>query len=437
MTPDRNLGLRSCVELLRPMKKAIRVLLPPAILAGCGYAAWWLYVNQPVPEMTELPPALVRVEGTVLKKTLYPVYVRSQGVVQPRTRSTLLPEVSARVIEISDAFKPGGFFEKDDVLVKLDPVDYETALVVAKAALAEGEALLAEEKAKAEQALENWKALGKQGQPGALVLRVPQVAKAEADVAAAKAQILKAERDLERTVIRAPYAGQALKQNVDIGQLVSQGTALGEIFAVDYVEIRLPLPEREMRFVHLPERFRNENSAGSGPPVRFNALVNGKPATWTGRIVRVEGALDEATRQVTAVAQVTDPYSRRTDGMPPLKIGQFVEAEIEGEKLRDVFVIPRNAVRAGNEIILISAQNTLRRATVDPLAGDEKSIVVAAGLAKGLKEGDVLCLTPIPFAADGARVLPTIDGQLEAPGVAGSKDGVKKAQAAVLGGSSS
>lgn len=415
------------------MKKLIRVLLPPAILAGCGYAAWWLYVNRPVPELSEVPPALVRVEATVLKKAVYPVLVRSQGLVQPRTRSTLLPEVSARVIEISDSFKPGGFFEANDVLMKLDPVDYETAVVVAKAALAEAEAILAEEKAKAEQALENWKALGKQGEPGALVLRVPQVAKAEADVAAAKAQILKAGRDLARTEIRAPYAGQVLKQNVDIGQLVSQGTALGEVFAVDYVEIRLPLPEREMRFLNLPERFRDDDKGGAGPPVRLSALVNGRPAMWKGRIVRVEGALDETTRQVTAVAQVTDPYARRADGTPPLKIGQFVEAEIEGQQLRDVFVIPRTAVRAGNEIILVTPGNTLRRMIVQPLAGDDKRIVVAAGSAAGPKEGDVLCLTPIPFAADGARVLPTIDGQLENPGVAGSKDDRAKTPAMIVG----
>jgi RND family efflux transporter MFP subunit len=409
------------------MKSLLRTLLPLTVLAVSGYAAWWLYTHQPVAEFREMPPSLVRVEGTVLRKTTHQVIARSQGMVQPRTRSTILPEVGAKVIEVGTSFRPGGFFEKDEVLLKLDPVDYETALVISKAALAQAESMLAEEEAKAEQAKENWKALGRQGEPGAMVIRLPQVTKAKADVASAKAQILKSERDLERTVVRAPYAGQVLEQNVDVGQLVTQGTTLGKIFAVDYVEIRLPLPEREMRFLTLPEHFRDSESPETLANVKLKAVVNGKPTAWTGKIVRVESALDESTRQAVAVAQVNDPYARREDGTPPLKIGQFVEAQIEGQRLTDVFIIPRNAVRAGNEIILITPESRLRRMNVEPLAGDEKMIVIAAGVPKSPKEGDVLCLTPIPFPADGARVLATIDGTVENPDLAGPKDTGKKA----------
>lgn len=363
-----------------------------------------------------MPPTFVRVEGTVLNKTEYELRVRSQGTVQPRTRSTLLPEVSGKIIEISPSFRPGGFFGQGDVLMRLDPLDYETAIVIAKGTLAQAEVMLAEEKARADQAVENWRAMGRTGTPSALVTRAPQVAKAEADVASAKAQIMKAERDLERTTIRSPYACQVLEQAVDVGQFVSQGTILGRIFAVDYVEIRLPLPERESQFLKLPQSFRDQSTATEdGAKVFLKSIVAGKPVAWEGKIVRVEGSLDAETRQATAVAQVTDPYARRADGSPPLTIGAFVEAEISGEPLRDVYIIPRNAVRAGNEIILIDRpQNTLRRLTVDPLVSNEKHIVVSASAAKAPKPGDVLCITPIPFPADGARVLPSIDGQMEA-----------------------
>lgn len=420
------------------MKRALRILIPLAILAACVGITAWLLQNPPVTKMQEMPAVLVRVEGTRLKKTTFPVVVRSQGTVQPRTQTTLLPEVSAKITEVSANFKPGGFFEKGEVLLKLDPVDYETAVVVAKAAVAQAESLLAEEQAKAEQAVENWKALGRSGEPGALMLRKPQVLKAQADVAAAKAQVLKAERDLERTSVRAPFAGQVLEQLVDVGQLVGTGTQMAKIFAVDYVEMRLPLPEREMRFLSLPENYRGEagDTRQANAAVLLKATVSGKPATWQGRLVRVEGAMDMNTRQVVAVAQVDDPYAKRSDGAPPLKIGQFVEVEIAGEMLRDVFIIPRNAVRAGNEIILISPQNTLRRMTVEPLVGDEKQIVISANAPKSPKEGDVLCLTPIPFPADGARVLPTIDGEVEAVGMAKSKDQTAKAEPAGKGGAS-
>jgi RND family efflux transporter MFP subunit len=398
------------------MKRFLRAILPLVILGGCGYVAWWFIANRPETVTMEAPPAVVRVEGTSLKRESYQVTVRSQGTVTPRTRSTLLPEVSAKVIEVSPAFRPGGFFATGDLLLKLDPVDYETALVVAKASLAEAEVVLAEESARANQARENWRTLGKSGEPGALALRLPQVAKAEADVASAKSQIAKAERDLERTVIRAPYDGQVLEQLVDVGQYVTQGTALGRIFAVDYVEIRLPLPEREMQFMALPERFRDGEMAVAGASVSLRSVVGGKPATWEGSLVRVEGAIDESTRQITAVAQVDDPYAKREDGHPPLRIGQFLEAEIQGTRLEDVFIIPRRAVRAGNEILLITPENKLRRVTVDPVISDAEKIIVSAETGTPPKEGDVLCLTPIPFAAEGATVLPLIDGVMETTG---------------------
>lgn len=395
--------------------KFLRVVLPLLILGGCAWGGWWLYTSRPAPKVSVTEPVLVKVQGRILKKSTFPVQVRSQGTVMPRTQSTLLPEVSAKIVEVSPSFRAGAFFEKDEVLLKLDPVDYETAVVVAKGLLAQTEALLAEEKAKAEQALENWKALGRTGDPSALVLRQPQLARAEADVASSKAQVMKAERDLDRTVVRAPYAGQVLQQSVDVGQLVTPGTQLAKVFAVDYVEIRLPLPEREMRFLKLPERYRGSGSAEvadtDSVPVRLRAALNGKPVIWQGRLVRVEGSLDAETRQIIAIAQVDDPYARRADGVPPLKIGQFVEAEIRGEVLTDVYVIPRVAVRAGNEIILISPENRLRRMTVEPLAADEKGIVISANSPKAPQEGEVLCVTPIPFPADGARVLPTVEGE--------------------------
>ena len=398
---------------MRLLQSIFRALLPVLILGGCGYAAWWLIAHPPEQPKVEVPPSLVRVEGTALHKTSYELHVRSQGTVQPRTRSTLLPEVSGKIIEMSASFRPGGFFAKDEVLMKLDPVDYDTAIIVAKAAQAQAEVTLAEEKARAEQALENWKAMGRSGAPSTLVSRAPQVAQAEADVASAKARGLKAQRDLERTIIRAPYAGQVLEQMADVGQFVTQGTTLGRIFAVDYVEIRLPLPERESQFLNLPQPFRDQ-PAGKSPTVALKTTVAGKPVRWEGLIVRVESSLDAQTRQAMAVAQVTDPYARRADGSPPLTIGAFVEAEIAGQTLADVYVIPRNAVRAGNEIILIDRpQNTLRRMNVEPLVSTESHIVISAKAVKAPKEGDVLCLTPIPFPADGAHVLPTIDGGIE------------------------
>lgn len=403
------------------MVKFARFLLPLVLLGACLYACWWLISHKPEMKTIETRPVLVTVEGMTLKKTTYPVRVAAQGTVQPRTRSTLVPEVAGMIVEMSPSFRPGGFFQKGEQLLKLDPVDYHAAVTVAEAAVALARVTLAEEEARAEQAQENWKALGRQGTPGEFAARAPQVARAKADLAAAEARVVKAKRDLERTVIRAPYSGQVLEQAVDVGQFVGQGTTLGRIFATDYVEVRLPLPEREAQHVRLPERYRDGSEAATAAKVHLTTHAAGKTVRWEGRLVRVESALDENTRQTTAVAQIDNPFDKRADGAPPLKISQFVEAEIEGEALQHMFVIPRSAVRAGNEIILITPQATLRRMTVEPVVGTTQHIIVAANQPKGPQEGDVLCLTPIPFPAEGARVKPVIDGVAGREKVAGDQ----------------
>ena len=403
------------------MLRALKGLIPLLILSGCIAVAWWLYVNQPEMEVRQKPPTYVRVEGTVLRSATYPLRVKAQGTVQPRTRSTLVPEVSGRVVSVSDAFRPGGFFAEGEILLELDRVDYETAVTIAEASLAQAKLVLAEEEARAGQAADDWKDLGRSGTVPPLVARLPQLAKARADVAAAEAQTEQARRNLERTKIRAPYEGQVIEQVVDVGQFVSQGTTLGRIFATDYLEVRLPLPEQESRFLDLPHAYKDDKGEGSGEaiPVALLAQIAGEQVIWEGEIVRVESGLDEQTRQAVAVARVSEPYAKREDGRPPLLMGTFVQAEIDGGDLENVFVIPRSAVRAGNEIILISEENRLSRVTVHPLVSNADHVVVKVGSDTAISDGDVLCLTPIPFPADGARVIPTIDGRAPGKGVAG------------------
>lgn len=415
--------------------KILRATLPLCILGGCIYGAMWLVWNPPQPQTMEVKPTLIQVKGTILKKAEFPVMVRSQGMAQPRTRSTLLPEVTAKVVSLAPNFDEGGFFKKDDILIKLDSVDYETALVVAKSAEAQARTTLAEEQAKADQALEDWKALGRTSPASDLTLRKPQLAQARAALEAKTAEVTRAQRDVDRTTIRAPYDGQVLEQSVDVGQLVSPGTALGKIFAVDFFEVRLPLPERDLRFLALPERFVDaKDTEIPAAKVYLRANVAGRQVRWEGQITRVESAIDDSTRQLVAVAKIPEPYAKKGDGVSPLKIGQFVEADIAGETLKDVFIIPRSVVRAGNEIILITAQNTLHRVSIEPLTGDEKQVVISANQAKGPREGDRLCITPIPFPAEGAKVDPVIEGEEKnaTPSVVGQKAGTKKEQASVV-----
>ena len=395
------------------MKTFFRFFLPLLVLGLAGSYYQYLINTKPEPPQHKAPQVITNVEATRLKEQSYQVILESRGTVQPRTKTTLIPEVSGTIIEMSPSFQEGGFFEKGDLLLKIDPLNYETAIIVTKAALAQAETVIEEEKARAVQAVENWKRLGKTGLPGDLVLRKPQLAEANARVAAAKADLIRAERDLERTQIRAPYAGRVLTQEVDVGQYVNPGTTLGLCYAVDYVEIRLPLTNRQLAFIDLPEAYRDESTVSekhSLSEVTLKGSIGAQNAEWKGKIARVEGAIDERSRQLFVVAHVDNPYKKNDAGHPPLKIGLFVHASIKANKLDKVFVLPRKAVRAGNEVILIDKENHIRRQNTKPLWSDENSVIISANKDGGLESGQVICLTPLAFPADGATVSPTIDG---------------------------
>ncbi len=383
------------------MKRLLRILLPLAVLALGFGVCWWLIATAPEPGQRafRLPPPVVEVG--VLEHQSYPVLLRSQGTVRARTESTLAAEVRGRILAIAPGFREGGFFEEGDVLVRIDPVDYETELVTAEANLAQVELRLFEERARTEQARLDWERLNPGTTAGELALREPQLRLAETAVASARARVESARRDLERTQVRAPYAGRILAKNADVGQYVTPGAVLARIFAIDYAEVRLPLTESQLAHLDLREVYRGEFSeTQDGPPVTLRAVVAGRPVEWRGRIVRAEGSLDVRTRQLSVVAQITDPYGRGDDDRPPLKIGSFVEAVITGRTLERVFVLPRRILRENQYVLVVEDGKRLRRRPVAPVWSDGEEIVVR----DELRAGESICLTQVPYAVDGMEV---------------------------------
>ena len=386
--------------------RQLKWLLPLAIVAAALAGAWIIIANKPEAERGAPPVVPVAVEAMRVQPSSFQVVVRTEGTVEPRTQSTLIPQVSGVVRSISPSFRDGGFFEKGDVLVTLDPKDYELAIASAEAQVAQAESALEQELAQAEVVKNDWKLLGKKAPE--LGLRKPQIAAARAAVLSARAQLERARTDLERTRIRSPYAGQVLEKSVDVGQFVSPGTVLARIYATDYVEIRLPLSPRELEFVDLPENYRDDADQPSqaGPAVTVFADIGRSSWSWQGRIVRTEGAIDTSSRQLFVVAQVDDPYDRGPQGRPPLRIGQFVRAEIAGRTLEPAFVLPRGAMREGNEVLIVDADSRLERRPVSVAWSDESNVVITEGLAAG----EVVNVTPLAVASSGTLVSASIDG---------------------------
>lgn len=390
------------------MKLLLKILLPLVVIAVSIWFSQRLIAGKPEPERRSAPAEIPLVEVVRLQPQDYQIYIDTQGTVQPRTESTLIPEVSGRIVEVSPKFHEGSFFEKGDALLRIDPRDYEIAVTIAKAQVSQANAALEEEKARGLVAERELKQSQRKPASMSMALRKPQLEAAQSALASAEAQLAQAQLNLERTAITAPYAGRVLEKNVDIGQYVSGGTVLAKIYAIDYVEIPLPLSNQQLEHVSLPAQFRDQAmSPQSGPTVTLTSNVGEQQYQWQGVIVRATGAIDTQSRQLFVIAQIDDPYAQGPDARPPLRIGKFVEARIQGRLLRDVFVLPRATLYQGNEVIIVDTEQRLQRRELNIVWSDADHVVVS----EGLQAGELLATTSMPTAISGTQVTASVGGE--------------------------
>jgi multidrug efflux system membrane fusion protein len=378
----------------------LKFILPIAILAA-GALITFAMLKSRTPVKTrpqsEYAPLVRVIEAEPISHRFT---VRTQGTVAPRTETSLVPEVSGRIIDVSPSFASGAFFEKGDILLTIDPRDYELAVVTARSQVAQARLRLETEEAQARVAREEWKELGN-GRESPLATRELQVQEARAAQEAAEAALEKAERNLGRTRIRAPFTGRVRQENADIGQYITPGVPVATIYAVDFVEIRLPIPDADLAYLDLPINYRGNPSIEAGPEVRLYADFAGQRHEWTGRIVRMEGEIDPVSRMVHAVAQVDDPYGQEEmQARPPLAVGLFVEAEILGHEVESAFVVPRSALRRDNRILIVDEENHLRFRNVDILRADRDYAVIG----DGIMPGELICVSVLDAVTDGMNV---------------------------------
>ena len=379
----------------------MRKLTPIIILVVLVGLAYLILYNPPQAERDRAPaePQLT-VDVLELERRPYRVNLQSYGTVQPRTSSMLVAQVFGEITSINDSLRTGGFFEKGDVLLNIDRRDYLANVKIAEGTLLDAKQALIQEQARAAQALEDWQRLGNQGEAPALVLRQPQLAAAEARVASAQSALDKARLELARTRVVAPYAGRVMNKLVDQGQVVNKNSALAEIYAVDYVEVRLPLRNRDLAFIDLPEDYRfDAGEASPGPRVTVRSEL-GDGSSWHGRVVRTEGAIDERARQLHVVAQIDDPFGIHAQGKAPLKIGQYVTAEVAGTLLQGALLIPAGAIYQGGYVYIVE-DGVLQRRDIKVAWQNQAEALIASGL----DVGELLVLTPLGQVTSGVRVV--------------------------------
>jgi RND family efflux transporter MFP subunit len=364
-------------------------MLPVAVLAvAYGIATVIRNVGPEIEVVTPEPqPLVVRVITAQPERVR--LTVKSQGQVAAEHSIDLVSELQGGITRVARAFVTGGYFRTGDVLLEIDATDYELARVRAEARVAEELETMEVEKSEAALAAE-----------GLFPLREARVASAEARVQSARAELAQAEADLKRTKIKAPYDGRMLFTQVDLGQYVSKGQALGRLYSTGAAEIRLPLTDQQLRYLKQPFGARPTDDF-LDTAVTLHAEVGGRAAEWQGKLHRMEGAVDPDSRVWYAVVRVDDPYGlRHPEQQTPLAVGLFVEAEIEGRTVDNVFQLPRSALRNEDNVLIIDADNRLRRRKVDVLRTDFKSALISSGL----QAGDRVCVSPVEAFVDGLLV---------------------------------
>jgi RND family efflux transporter MFP subunit len=326
--------------------------------------------------------------------------VTAQGTVSALQSTHIQAEVKGRIVELSPAFNVGGFIAANEVILRIDPRDYETNLLRAQAAVESAESTLAQERGRAQVAKREWDRLPKGSQRSEeakdLYLRKPQLEQAEAQLLAARADYDTAKDNLDRTVIRSPYDAIIRDKQTDLGQFVAAGSPLAVVFSVAYAEVRLPIPQSKLAYLDLPGLSGYEQEV----PIDLYTDVAGDINHWPARLDRTEGVFDARSRALFTVARVEDPYGLKNPERGPLRIGTFVNAIIQGKAIEGLVRLPRYILRAGNNVWVVDAENRLRNRHLTILRTGGDQIYVSGGL----QENDLISLTTVDSSLDGAEV---------------------------------
>lgn len=386
------------------MKYSVKIGLPILILIGSIAIAWIMVSSRPKATQVSVEQPTLLVNSFTVYPQDIKIEVSVSGTVEPHTETLLVSEVPGRIVDVSEHFLNGGFFRKGEVVLRIDPRNHQAELKRAEASLVTARTLFAQETslAKYERGdFEKLKALNLNiAESSSLSFRKAQLTKAEAEVVAAEAQVIRATGDLERTEIRMPFDGLIRNKKANLGQYVSAGTPLLLVFAVDYVEVRLPLSPPQVKKIDLPRHFSTLNSSNSNR-IPVEVSVADSEQIWPAELVRTEGVLDPNTRTLFAVVRVQDPYGLVAGkDFEPLRIGTFVDVAIPGTLLKQVYRVERHILKPGNVIWIIDRENRIRPRIVDVSYADSKY----AYISSGLNPGDQICVTPIENPLPGTPV---------------------------------
>ena len=360
-----------------------------------SYLLWLLGQVQPDP-VEEAPAPDVIVE--ILTPKDFQIQISSNGTTTPLTQTVLTAEVGGEVIYRSKKFSEGSSVIEGEILAKIDDTDLQLQYKNALLQLANAEVQHSLQLAEAEVAKEAWEKIG-DGVASDLTLKKPQLKQAEALLEVAKAQVSSAEKKLNKTEIVAPYAGRIQSVNIDLGTTIIPGQPVGALYTSSEIEVTLAVKDNDLQFLSIPMDGRKLDPSEQAL-VEIRSFYKGKNQTWIGRLERVDGVIDPVTRMINLIAVFKNDFIE-TD-KPNLPIGLFVEAQIDGIILKDIYSIPVNAISENNEVYIVNNDNELVLRQLSILKKYSDFVIVK----DGLKAGERIVTSKLSTASNGIKVNP-------------------------------
>lgn len=357
------------------MKKRHALLAILVLILGIA-GAGLLASTRKIPQRKERPFLGPLVETVAVQPADNLITIQGTGEAYARNMTTVVPQVSGKIVEVSPNLVGGGHFTSGEVLLKIDPRDYELAVESAEAAVIRAEVQLETQQAEGRSAEEEWNAIHPGKEPSsALVLHKPQIRQAEAEIKAAKAQLEAARLQLERTEISLPFDGIVLNESADIGQFVTIGKSLATVYSTAEIEVRVPLESRELASFDLPGPKR------TGSEAKIFANLGGESLTWRGRVSRIEGQIDSKSRMAPIILKVPGAFTVGAENIP-LYPGTFVTVAIKGHTLPSSYVIPSSALREDNTVWVVhDHQLDIRPVRIGRI--EKETTIVTDGLEAG------------------------------------------------------
>ena len=379
------------------MPNAIKGIITVAVLFFAVIVAYGLVKTAPAPEQFTPEESTTSIRVVEVNRERVRLEVSSQGSVMPYKESELIPEVNGRVSWMSPNLLPGGYFAKDEVLLRIDNRDHRSKVARSKAAL--NRSMAEEELARFELGRMEELVKKKLTSQSSLEIVLRNHRIAEAVLQDSKIALEQAFRDLQRTEIKAPYDGLVRSEKVDLGQYVSRGMVIASIYAAQYAEVRLPVADKQLAYLDLPLGHRGELPDELKPEVLLFTDYGGKHYEWIGKLVRTEAEIDSRSRMVTAVVRVNN--NNNVD-QPALPIGLFVNARIKGRWVEGVVTIPRAALRNQSKVLVVDKDNRIHYRDVKILRFENDNVIVS----DGLESGDVVNISPLQTIVEDMLVNP-------------------------------